>query len=174
MKTIVKGGDAVRTFTRRDGATAVLKKLGVKPSDYNAFVHQTTDGRYAVNVEKAQTFIESKHRLIGSKVAQGTNRGKTAAAAASNVVKRPTVSGTIRELIIKGLDNAAIHAIMVRDFGHDEEKKHYPGWYRSRMRADGLIPRGDVKRGRKPNPPKVTAPNKHGKGPRTNKKRKAA
>lgn len=142
MKKIVKGGDAVKTYSSRTNATAPLRKLGIKASDYNMFVMQTTDGRYAVALDKAEEYLAARLRKVANEeVPQKQNRGRTAKEAESNQVKRPTVAGVIRKLILDGLDNKSIHEVMVRDFGHDEDKAHYPGWYRSQMRREGLIER---------------------------------
>lgn len=142
MKTVVKGGDAVKTVARRDSATAILRKLGIKSSDYNMFIMQTADGRYAVAEDKAQEYLQAQLRKVANEeVPQKQLKGRTKKEADSNQIKRPFVAGVIRKLILDGLDNKAIHEIMKRDFGHDEDKAHYPAWYRSQMRREGLIER---------------------------------
>lgn len=142
MKTVIKGGDAVKTVARRDSATTMLRKLGIKSSDYNMFIHQTTDGRFAVAVDKAQEHLAARLRLVANEeVPQQQLKGRTKKEAESNQIKRPSVAATIRKLILDGHDNKAIHEVMKRDFGHDEDKAHYPAWYRSQMRREGLIER---------------------------------
>ena len=142
MKTVIQGGDAIKTYARRDGATAALKKLGIKASDYNMFIFQTTDGRTAVALDKAQEYLQAQLRKVANEeVPQKQNKGRTKKEADSNQIKRPSVAGVIRKLILDGLDNKAIHEVMKRDFGHDEDKAHYPAWYRSQMRREGLIER---------------------------------
>lgn len=142
MKTVIKGGDAVKTFARRDSATAALKKLGIVASDYNLFISQTTDGRVAVALDKAQEYLAAKLRKVANEeVPQKQLKGRTAKEAATNQIKRPSVAATIRKLVLDGLDNKAIHEILVRDFAHTEDKAHYPAWYRSQMRREGLIPK---------------------------------
>lgn len=142
MKTVIKGGDAVKTVNRRDSATTMLRKLGIKSSDYNMFIHQTTDGRFAVALDKAQEHLAARLRLVANEeVPQQQLKGRTKKEAESNQIKRPSVAATIRKLILDGHDNKAIHEVMKRDFGHDEDKSHYPAWYRSQMRREGLIER---------------------------------
>lgn len=142
MKTVIMGGDALKTFARRDSATAALKKLGIKASDYNLFISQTTDGRHAVATDKAEEFLKAQLRKVANEeIPQKQLKGRTKKEADSNQIKRPTVAGVIRKLILDGLDNKAIHEVMKRDFGHDEDKSHYPAWYRSQMRREGLIER---------------------------------
>lgn len=142
MKTVIQGGDAVKTFARRDSATAALKKLGVKASDYNMFISQTTDGRTAVALDKASEYLQAQLRKVATETApQQKLKGRTQKEADTNQIKRPTVAGVIRKLILDGLDNKAVHEVMKRDFNHDEDKAHYPAWYRSQMRREGLIER---------------------------------
>lgn len=141
VKKVIKGGDAVNTYSARRSATERLRKLGISAGDYDLFIMQTTDGRYAVNVNKAQEHLAAKLRKVATRdVPQQKNKGRTLKEAESNQVKKPTVAATIRSYIMQGLDNAAIHEIMVRDFGHDDDKAHYPGWYRSQMKREGLKP----------------------------------
>lgn len=146
MKTVIKGGDAVKTFARRDSATAALKKLGIQASDYNLFISQTTDGRVAVTLDKAQEFLAARLRKVATEeIPQKRNKGRTEKEAASNQIKKPSVAGVVRMHILAGLDNKAIHEILKRDFDHDEDKAHYPAWYRSQMRREGLIAKPDKK-----------------------------
>lgn len=140
MKTVIKGGDAVKTVARRDSATTMLRKLGVQASDYNMFIQSTTDGRFAVSLDKAAQYLASKLRKVATEeVPQAKLKGRTAKEAESNQIKKPSVAATIRKLILDGHDNKAIHEVLKRDFGHDEDKAHYPAWYRSQMRREGLI-----------------------------------
>lgn len=166
MKKIIQSGDAVRVVARRDSATRLLKDMGIAPTHYNAFIAKTTDGRISVNVVKAKEFIDSHLRDVKMNVGQARNKGKTPNDVASNRVRvpkakapkakkvkkerqarvlkageKPSVSSVIKTMILAGKDNATIHAAMVRDYGHDDDKKHYPSWYRSQMRRDGLVPR---------------------------------
>lgn len=142
MKTVIQGGDAVKTVARRDSATTILRKLGIKSSDYNMFIMQTADGRYAVAEDKAKEYLQAQLRKVATEeVPQKQLKGRTAKEAATNQIKRPSVAGVIRKLILDGMDNKAIHEVMKRDFGHDEDKAHYPAWYRSQMRREGLIER---------------------------------
>lgn len=161
MKTVINGGDAVKTLARRDSCTALLKKLGIAPSEYNQFIWATTDGRYAVSLEKAQAYLDSKLVKVAKAVVQGRNKGSTPKAAESNQIKKPTVAATIRRMILDGKENADIFVVLQRDFGFDEEKKHYPAWYRSQMRREGLIARPDKKEKK----PKVEKPAKVKKAP---------
>lgn len=52
----------VKTVTRRDSATAILRKIGIKPRDYNLFIAEIDDGKFAVRVEDAEKHLKA---LVG-------------------------------------------------------------------------------------------------------------
>lgn len=52
MTTIIK------TVARRDSATTILRKLGLKPRDYNLFIEETADGKFAVKVGAAEKHLK--------------------------------------------------------------------------------------------------------------------
>lgn len=173
MKKVIKGGDAVKTYSSRTNATAPLRKLGIKASDYNLFVFQTTDGRYAVALDKAEEYLAARLRKVATEeVPQQQNKGRTLKEAESNQIKRPTVAGVIRKMILDGHDNKSIHEVMKRDFNHDEDKAHYPGWYRSQMRREGLVER-PAARVKKEKPVKAPKPAKEPKAPQVKKSKKS-
>lgn len=146
MKTTVKGGDAIRTYASRRSATEVLRKIGIKASDYDMFVNTTTDDRHAVFVDKAKEYLQARLRNVARDVPKMKNRGRTESEAESNVTKRVSAAATIRKLILDGEENKAIHELMKKEFGHTEEQAHYPCWYRSQMRRQGLVDALPVKR----------------------------
>lgn len=47
----------IKTVTRRDSATAILRKLGIKPRDYNLFIAETADKQFAVKVGAAEKHL---------------------------------------------------------------------------------------------------------------------
>lgn len=47
---------------------------------------------------------------------------------------RVTVASFMRDLISKGKTNEEVFAAAKRRFGIGDEKKHYPGWYRSQLK----------------------------------------
>lgn len=141
MKKIYKGGDAVKTYSRRDGATAALKAIGLQTSDYAQFVVQTTDGRWAARIEAAQAYLDSKLRKVAKLGREAKNRGKSAKSQRGNTTHRQdSVAATIRAHILAGLSNAEVFAAVQKSHGLGDDKAHYPSWYRSRMKRDGLLP----------------------------------
>ena len=49
-----------KTFASRDSATSALRKLGIKPADYNQFIAKTTDGKFDCAIDSAKQFIDRK------------------------------------------------------------------------------------------------------------------
>lgn len=49
----------VKTVARRDSATAILRKIGIKPRDYNAFIKETADEKFAVDVTAAEKHLKN-------------------------------------------------------------------------------------------------------------------
>lgn len=50
---------AVRFVRTRDAATSLLRKLGLKPRDYDFFIEKTSDGQLAVQVARAEAHLKS-------------------------------------------------------------------------------------------------------------------
>lgn len=48
----------IKTVARRDSATTILRKLGLKPRDYNLFIEETADGKFAVKVGAAEKHLK--------------------------------------------------------------------------------------------------------------------
>lgn len=48
----------IKTVTRRDSATAILRKIGIKPRDYNLFIEVTADDKFAVKVGAAEKHLK--------------------------------------------------------------------------------------------------------------------
>ncbi len=115
-----------KIYTRRDSALKALKKAGVKTEDYDKYLRKTAKG-FLVNLpgkgEKAPTEPKKKSK-------------KKAAAKKPAGEKKASVASRIRELIKQGKDNKQVWAIVKPEFKLDDNKKHYPGWYRSQMNRD--------------------------------------
>lgn len=151
----------VRTVARRDSATTILRKLGINSRDYNLFIRADKDG-FVVDVDLAKKHLAKVAEQTAPKVngdvppwspstePAPTKAGKLPKApkpATQKQVKeakRPreqNLSTTIRSLILKGLDNAAIWAQVQPAFNLDDKKRHYPAWYRGQMRRAGVLPK---------------------------------
>lgn len=124
--------NTIKTYTRRDSATAALRKKGVDKSKYNDFITKRGDiwtVDFAALEEKvvAEPKTASKIKKAAKKVAKAAKQAKV------------TVSSRARELILDGLANADVFAKLKDEFSLDDSKKHYPAWYRSELRRKGLL-----------------------------------
>lgn len=112
-----------KLYNTRDSATSALRKLGIKPRDYDLFIRKM-DGKFECNVEAAAAHLAS---LLPS------------TPAAKKAAKRVGISQTARDLILAGKTNAEVWAVLQAQFKLDDGKKHYPTWYRSELKRKGLL-----------------------------------
>ena len=115
-----------KVYTKRDSATAALRKMGVLKGDYNKYIKKLSDGRF-------ELVNPSKEAKTAKAAPKGT---KTVAKTATS---GSTVSSRARELILAGKKNADVFATLKAEFNLDDSKKHYPSWYRSEMRRSGAL-----------------------------------
>lgn len=115
-----------KIYTKRDSATAALRKMGVLKGDYNKHIKKLADGRFEL-VNPSKEAKPAKAAPKGTKIAT-----KTATSGS-------TVSSRARELILAGKENADVFATLKAEFNLDDSKKHYPSWYRSEMRRSGAL-----------------------------------
>lgn len=150
---MTKQADAVKIYTRRDSATSVLRKMGIKPRDYDFFIEKMEDGRVACQIARAEMHLESLSKPIkttkrllkeNNLTAEGALKEPKPKAAKKKdtKVKQPTISGLARQLIIQGKTNKEVMAALVKEFGEERMagKGHYPTWYRCEVRRRGELP----------------------------------
>lgn len=137
----------------RDGATSILRKLGIKPRDYDFFIEQMLDGRLAVQTHKAQAHLAA---LIADaappepvrksepqvRPEPRTKREFSAAPAAKRMGRgRPvdpnSCASVCRELIRAGKSNDEVWAEVQPRFSLKDSQRHYPAWYRYQLRQRG-------------------------------------
>lgn len=133
-------------YTRRDSATAVLRKLGIPSSQYRNYISIAPDGRFICNIASAENFVQ---KLIGKskrpiKTTQRIRkeRGQDVDGSPINPKKKKvTISGLCREKILDGLTNKEVFAAMTKEFGagSTEGKEGYPSWYRCELKRKGLL-----------------------------------
>lgn len=121
-----------KLYTTRDSATSALRKLGLKPRDYDLFITKV-DGKFECRVGAAAAHLAA---LLQPKPA-----AKEAAPAVKEPkpAKRTGISQTARDLILAGKTNMEVWALLQAQFGLDDSKKHYPTWYRSELKRKGLL-----------------------------------
>lgn len=140
----------MKVYSKRDSATAALRKLGIKPGDYNLFIKKV-GGEFHCNVSralahKAELDEAAKYPVVhvveGVKIRETLPiKGKIKIVSRSNdVMPRPiSVAAFARELILAGRTNEDVFKSLQAKFNLDKSKKHYPSWYRCQLRAKGLL-----------------------------------
>jgi hypothetical protein len=132
--------DEFKVYTRRDSATAVLKKLGVAPRDYNMFIEKLPGDQHRLKLRAATEHVEGVVPAT-SPVAPATaakaqkEKGEEAAAKSKSV----SVSAFMQQLILEGLTNEEVWKRAKPLYKLNDNKKHYPAWYRSHLRRNGKL-----------------------------------
>lgn len=134
-----------KDFTRRDSATAFLRKNGIDKADYNDYIRIVTDQHgsiFTITLDDVDgTPVSNKAKSVkiitrSESVAKRDAEKAVAAPVKTNGEKR-TVSSAIRDLIKAGKTNGEIWATVQPEFKLADNKKHYPAWYRSELNRKG-------------------------------------
>lgn len=125
---------SIKTYTRRDSATAALRKLGIPKELYGDFI-EVIDGAFHVDLARAQVYASG----------ETVQAPKPAPKKAKPVKKKKpkSISAVAREAILEGLSNPQVFIRLQAVFGEErinEEHKHYPSWYRCELRRAGRLP----------------------------------
>jgi hypothetical protein len=83
--------------------------------------------------KKAKLAPKAKPIKPAAKIPSGPGRLKNSGD------RKPSLAARARELILAGKDNDAVFVVLQREFGISEQKKHYPSWYRSQLKRQGLL-----------------------------------
>jgi uncharacterized cupredoxin-like copper-binding protein len=130
---------AVRLVKTRDAATAILRKMEIKPRDYDFYIEKLSNGKFAVKVEKAELFLKSLKQakgklaeiIVGDPVKEHEAVVK---AAKTKRVERESCSSVAKSLILAGKTNQEVWDVISKQFKLDASKKHYPTWYRCQLK----------------------------------------
>lgn len=122
----------VRVVGTRDSATSILRKLGVKPRDYNFFISKRDNGQLEVAVEAAQAHLQAL--LLPSTPAP---KVEPKAVPADKGEKKVSCSAVARDLILAGKTNDEVWVVIAEQFKLDQKKRGYPAWYRFLLRKTG-------------------------------------
>ena len=131
---------SVKTFTRRDSATSVLRKLGINPRDYDLFIKKLAADKFEVNLDLANKHVAKvAAQTATDKPSAKTKPAKTLVKAvetksAVTTHNLNTVSGLARHLIEAGKTNKEVWAELQSVFNLDDTKRHYPSWFRSELK----------------------------------------
>ena len=126
----------VRVVGTRDSATAILRKLGVKPRDYNFFISKRDDGKLVVAVEAATAHLQSL-LLPSTPAPKVESKAESKATPAPKAEKKVSCSKVAQDLILAGKTNDEVWAVIAEQFNLDQKKRGYPAWYRFQLRKAG-------------------------------------
>lgn len=141
---------SIRVYARRDSATSVLRKIGIKARDYNIFIKEA-GGEFHCDVEAAEQHLASLDITTMAEVSNPPREESTEAEpvakpkngkAVMAEVQRPkqgSVSTVARDMIIAGHTNQEVWAKLKELFDLDDKKKSYPSWYRSELKRKGVL-----------------------------------
>lgn len=137
----------LKSFARRDSATAMLRKAGADKSQYNDYIKVNgsffdvwmRNGIPLTQAEAvAQKILETGTKKVVKAVAESAK--KADAKIASDGMEgheTRTVSSACRQLVKAGKTNAEIWEIVKKEFKLTDNKKHYPAWYRAEVARKG-------------------------------------
>ena len=156
----------MKSVKTRDSATSILRKLGINSRDYNLFIDKY-EGGFHVRISDAKKHVASgmltdliankdvvvkpaatpegelAKELAGNKQLPPVDKEKVAKLVSK--VKRQTISSLTEELIIAGKQNHEVWSAIKERFKLGDDKKHYPSWFRSRLRRQGKLPKKEKK-----------------------------
>ena len=142
----------MKTYTRRDSCTAILRKMGIKPQEYNFFIDVAGD-KFTCRTDKAASHLEQlREQTLATAnkrmndAAKADHAAKPARVKRTKGVHKESISGVARELISVGRTNEEVWGALKARFGLDDSKKHYPAWYRAEMVRAGALPRQEKKK----------------------------
>jgi hypothetical protein len=136
----------MRTVKTRDSATTILRKLGVNSRDYNLYIEKT-DAGYVVQETLARKAVvgEVVVDLLAKKDMVLTPAQAEVKPAVPAKPPKLSISGLAEQLLLAGKSNAETWAALKERFKLGDDKKHYPSWFRSRLRRQGRLPKKEKK-----------------------------
>jgi len=141
MKTALK--KTAKVFTRRDSATAELRKMGIPKEAYGNFIN-VVDGKFHCDIAKATLSLvkatenvlkndKANRKLLPTPVLKRPITPEDKEKIASVRCAETTMAGLARKLILDGMSNDAIFIELQINFGIGDKHKSYPAWYRSQL-----------------------------------------
>jgi len=130
---------AVRTTKTRDAATTILRKLGVKPRDYNLFVTKMVSdvGGADFDYFEVRVLDAQAHLQALTQPAKPAPEPKAKAEPKAEAEKKVSCSAVARDLILSGKTNDEVWVVIAAQFNLDAKKRGYPAWYRFQLRKAG-------------------------------------
>lgn len=127
----------MKTYTRRDSCTALLKKMGIDKTEYNQFI-TSANGLFYVDLVAAEKLIADR-KAAAEEAAKPKSKKSTTETDKPAKVEKESCSSVCRDLIRAGKTNAEIWAIVKTKFNLGDNKKHYPAWYRADLARKGEV-----------------------------------
>lgn len=146
--TIINEGNkmTVKYYSKRDSATAVLRKLGLHKDFYNQFIEQLSPTSFALNLTKAEDFLAKLTNDESEPEVEEVEVKEVEVESVKEVVvkkeRKPrdrSVSRRCRELILEGKTDDEVWEVIKVELDLDDTKSHYPRWNRNQMKRSGLI-----------------------------------
>lgn len=130
----------MKTFKRRDSATALLRKLGIKPENYNLFISLNGVDFFCDIVKAKQSLHAPPIKPLTAKKSK-----KSTAKIKPVFIEAPSADMStrqyIRQLISSGYTNKQINNSLIKfkrlDLA-DKHKFYHPTYYRFKMRKEGF------------------------------------
>ena len=142
MKNLAEEIIMTKLYLNRDSATSILRKLGIPKEHYSQFITEV-NGKYDLNLSAATRFLnappDAKPSTVKPPIAK--IRTNTPPPKVRKAIVGTSISKFIRGMISDGKTNDEIWSVLSTDYGFDDSKKYYPGWYRCEMRRTGLLPK---------------------------------
>lgn len=131
----------MKVVSKRDSATAALRKLGIDKADYDLFIVKNDSG-FVVDTEAAELHA-SKLKTVNKEPKEPKERTKKSNQKPVQEINEPpkekeSTSAYIRRLILAGYSDAEIFGALQKFKNFDKSKSYYPGWNRWNMRKKGL------------------------------------
>jgi len=137
----------MKLYARRDSATSVMRKLNIKPRDYNLFITEVEGGfqfddelaKQHSNQLKMQTNPKPKKSVPPEKKKVTKLKPSKNPEIEHTPWRAKTCCNVVYGLIKAGKTNQEIWAIIQPMFNLDHAKRNYPSWYRCYFRRIGEI-----------------------------------
>lgn len=137
----------------RDTATAILRRLGIKPPAYNTFLELLPNNSWEVKMQKiydqgygivptalakpAPTKVSKPEAVKVVKPAKAHKKVATKVAKTkADKTPRISCSSVARDLITAGKSNEEVWKVIKEQFKLSDDKRHYPTWYRSQLKRE--------------------------------------
>lgn len=144
---LAEGIQMSKVYTRRDSVTAILRKMGIDKEAYSKFI-KVVDGGFQLNMKMEAS---EPAKPVKAKAPAAKKSGKKSQPPVKVVYEEITepskayrvdpnnITNTIKTLILDGKTNKEIWDIIQPSFKMEDNKRHYPAWYRSQMKRKGQL-----------------------------------